>query len=501
MWVQYATLSICLIFVLWIVSGVFQEPAHKKGGLNIRFAEHREQNNQYAGPTDDEAEDFEQPDVGTVAPEDEQPDPSDAAEDNEGEGEDQDEEDETFPQLTQEEYPAWLNDYYKKLAFPSHPDFEPKLTTRILEQSMTMGCDNMVANMRPEGNFNYQYDFVKKVLDDDDMAVRQAGALWGLSMCWQYQPTNKAWQEAVETGIHFYSSHMADDDGDGFRYIAYPDDEDSESGANALFGLALIEYLRTVQDNKDSVTADDGQVTEAQDLLSSVIEFLKHMQMDDLHFSQGYRIDKKRKRKYSSPYYDGETMLCFIKAAKYIDGYSHDLVPIIEEAAPVMAKAYTVDEWSEGEHDSDETKGFYQWSSMLFTEYYEARYRDYELFGDYVIMLGHWIIHTHEILGRQKNTGYAYEGIISAYTIAKDRNHKEALTDFAYTIDRGLYRLTQWQVGGPLAQENSFLEKNPTDERIAVGGIMNGRTDPTIRIDTTQHQMHSVMLAAALVYA
>ncbi|KAL3906413.1 MAG: hypothetical protein SGILL_009282, partial [Bacillariaceae sp.] len=167
LWVQYVILSICLIFVLWIVSGVFQEPAHKKGGLNIRFSEKREQTYQYEGPTDDE-EDFEQPEVGTLAPEDEEPDPSDAGDDGEAE-EDPDEEDETFPQLTQDEYPAWLNDYYKKLSFPSHPDFEPKLTKRILEDSMTMGCNNMVANMRPEGNFNYQYDFVKKVLDDDDM--------------------------------------------------------------------------------------------------------------------------------------------------------------------------------------------------------------------------------------------------------------------------------------------------------------------------------------------
>jgi UDP-N-acetylmuramoyl-tripeptide--D-alanyl-D-alanine ligase len=499
MWGQYLVLSVCCIFVLWIVSGVFQEPTPKKGGLNIRFTQPREQNYEYQGPTDDE-EDLEQPETAarediTDAPEEEEdPDPSDAA-DEEGEAED---EDETFPELTLEEFPGWLHSYYEKLTFPKHPDFASKMTKQILEKSITMGCDNMVANMRPEGNFNYQYDFVKKVLDDDDMAVRQAGALWGLSMCWQYQPSNRAWQEAVEKGIHFYSSHMAD--GDGFRYIAYPDAEDSEAGANALFGLALIEYLRTIQDNKSVVDVDDGLVKDAQNLLSSVIGFLKYLQMSDLHFSQGFRIEMKRKRNYSSPYYDGEAMLCFIKAARYIDGYSESLVPIIERAAPVMAKAYTVDEWSQGEHDSDQTKGFYQWSSMLFTEYYEARYNNYELFGDYVIMLGHWIIHTHEILDRPKNTGYAHEGIISAYTIAKARNHPDALQDFAYTIDKGLYRLTQWQVGGPLAHENSFLESNPTEEKIAVGGIMNGRADPSIRIDTTQHQMHSLMLAATLVY-
>jgi hypothetical protein len=189
------------------------------------------------------------------------------------------------------------------------------------------------------------------------------------------------------------------------------------------------------------------------------------MQLEDHHFSHGYRIDQKRKRNYSSPYY-GECMLCFIKAAKYLPGYN-DLIPLIEQAAPIMAKKYTIDAWAE-EPDSDETKGFYQWSSMVFTEYYDARYKDYELFGDYVIVLGRWIIHTHVILDRRKNTGYAYEGIISAYTVAQARDHKTALTDFAYTIDKGLYSLTQWQVNGPLAHLNPFLIKHPTDDRIAI---------------------------------
>jgi len=137
---------------------------------------------------------------------------------------------------------------------------------------------------------------------------------------------------------------------------------------------------------------------------------------------------------------------------------------------------------------------------MLFTEYYEARWRDYEVFGDFVIVLGHWIIHTHDILNRSLNTGYAYEGIISAFTIAKARGHQTALNDFAYTIDQGLFRLTQWQVGGPIAQMNSFLVKNPTSDKIAIGGIMNSRNDPKLRIDTTQHQMHSLMMALSFVY-
>ncbi|KAG7370726.1 hypothetical protein IV203_019296 [Nitzschia inconspicua] len=464
-WAQYVTTSLSCLAVLWVVS-ILLKPSPPRKEMNLRWSESPLESNEYSGAADD----------------DEQVD--DKAEEP------------IFPDVTLDEYSGWLNSYYKGLEFEIHPDLSTRqLTKDILEKSLEMGCDNMVANMRPEGNFNYQYNFVEKVLDDDDMAVRQAGALWGLSMCWQYRPDNHMWHVAVDKGIDFYASHMAD--GDGFRYLAYPGETDSESGGNALLGLALIEYLRTVKDN--NIQVDATRIEKVKGLLKDIIEFLKFMQMKDQHFSQGYRMDQKRKRNYSSPYFDGETMLCFIKAAKYIDGYQN-LIPIIESAAPVMARKYTVSAWRE-EHDSDETKGFYQWSSMLFTEYYEARYKDYELFGDYVIVLGHWIIHTHGILDRQKNTGYAYEGIVSAYTVAKARGHNQARDDFAFTIDNGLYKLIQWQVGGPLAHENSFLVENPTEEKIAIGGIMNGRKDPTIRIDTTQHQLHSLMLASSLVYS
>jgi hypothetical protein len=71
-----------------------------------------------------------------------------------------------------------------------------------------------------------------------------------------------------------------------------------------------------------------------------------------------------------------------------------------------MAKAYTVDVWRTDRRDSDETKGFYQWSSsMFFTEYYPAKWENYEYYGDYVIVLAHWIIHTQGILNRKRNTG------------------------------------------------------------------------------------------------
>jgi hypothetical protein len=72
------------------------------------------------------------------------------------------------------------------------------------------------------------------------------------------------------------------------------------------------------------------------------------------------------------------------------------------------------------------------------------------------------------------------------------------------------YKLTSWQIHGPLADKNEFLKKNPTTDEWAIGGVMNKakpakRPKPTttyheLRVDVTQHQMHAVTLALRYVY-
>ena len=80
---------------------------------------------------------------------------------------------------------------------------------------------------------------------------------------------------------------------------------------------------------------------------------------------------------------------------------------------------------------------------MVFAEYYFAEWDNFEFVGDLCLMLAHWIIHTHTILDRQLNTGYAFEGILSALAIARDRDSRDVLSDLEYTVDEGLYKLTR----------------------------------------------------------
>jgi hypothetical protein len=379
------------------------------------------------------------------------------SEDDEDVDEDDDVDKEVFPLLKQDEYLQWLRGYYQSLKFKTHEDYhinDKKLNPDMLLKSLRMGCDYIVENqIKDVGNFNYQYNFVTKQMDTSDSPVRQVGALWGLTLCFNRHPTNIRYKKAIEKSFKFFRTHMIDGPIEDSRMIKYPDFDESQSGVNALYGLAIIDYMRTMYDYDMTHVHDvDIPIEELKLQLKGTIKFLKYMQNDDLHFSKEYNFMDQAKSKESSSYYDGETMLCLMKAVKYMDGYDN-LIPRIEKAAPIMAKAYTVDAWRKDGHDSDETKGFYQWSSMFFTEYYLAKLDNYEYYGDYVIVLAHWIIHTHGILKRKRNTGYAFEGIISAFEIAESRGHEDALLDLGYTIDEGLYKL-----GGYVIRYSLYLQ-------------------------------------------
>jgi UDP-N-acetylmuramoyl-tripeptide--D-alanyl-D-alanine ligase len=137
---------------------------------------------------------------------------------------------------------------------------------------------------------------------------------------------------------------------------------------------------------------------------------------------------------------------------------------------------------------------------MAFWEYQDAGWKDSEFYRQYVLSLAWWMINIHKTLYRKANTAYVYEGIIPALLIARDMKRKDVVSDLEYTIDRALYKLTSWQVGGPLQAENFFMLNTPIKNKNAIGGTMNYKNRPVLRIDVTQHQMHVVIWALRHVY-
>ncbi|HYQ18890.1 MAG TPA: hypothetical protein VEQ58_24105, partial [Polyangiaceae bacterium] len=207
-----------------------------------------------------------------------------------------------------------------------------------------------------------------------------------------------------------------------------------------------------------------------------------------------YEVETCKPKGDPSPYSDGEALLALVKAAKYLD--HRELLPVIMAGA-AAGKKLNIDEARDNDADSDVTKGFYQWSTMAFFELATSDFPDTRIYGDTVLDLADWIIDTHHILSRTRNTGYAFEGITHAYALAKQRGDARQ-AKFGCAIDIGLERLIGWQVGGPLP--NRYTAGSDASDPRGLGGVQNAAFEPGLRVDVTQHQMHATQLARQYVY-
>ena len=90
----------------------------------------------------------------------------------------------------------------------------------ILDHSLELGTQFILNHQKPEGNFTYTYDWVKKAYDPSDNQVRQAGVMWGLALIYNDSPNPKV-GAAVEKAMDFFARNSKLTR-DGHRYVTYP---------------------------------------------------------------------------------------------------------------------------------------------------------------------------------------------------------------------------------------------------------------------------------------
>jgi len=363
-----------------------------------------------------------------------------------------------------------------------------QLDRATLDRSLQLGRTFLLNSQTEAGNFNYEYDWREKTLSRDDNQVRQAGALWGLTLIHNDAPDPEL-ESHIDRGIAFFASHQRSGP-DGRSCVAYPGDRMGTTGTIALLALAHVDYLRALGQG-----SPEPKSRQLRNRLDGYLRYLLAARNEDGVFHGEFDPSSCTPSGEHSPYSDGEALLALTKAAKYLG--RTDLVPLAIEVADAGYRL-NVERALAEDSDSDTTKGFYQWSSMSFFELATSGWPGTQKYGTYVMDLADWMIHTHHTLWRTRNTAYAYEGIIHAYEIARERNDPRQ-SIYGCVIDVGLQRLTSWQVGGPIPAD--YLRgTQELDDPFAVGGIQNEARLPGLRIDVTQHQMHAVILARRYVY-
>jgi len=377
-------------------------------------------------------------------------------------------------------YVRWL------LESPAGGSCQKRLNRATLDASIRLGTGFLLAHQKPAGNFDYEFDWRAQQLSEDDQETRQVGALWGLTLLYQ-EDKRPELAAAIERALGFFDENSRKVK--GVRCLAYPGSSAGRAGTTALMALAHIEYLRAAQDlPADKRSLFEGRLNEYLKML------VKSVHPSGLWYSE-YNVKTCKPKGEPSSYSDGEALLALVKAAKYLG--RKDLLPEIMAAA-AAGKKVNIDEALAQDPDSDVTKGYYQWSTMAFYELATSEFPDVAVYGDTVLRLADWIIDEHAILTRTRNTGYAYEGIIHAYALAKQRHDTVRQAKYGCIIDLGLEHIMSWQVGGPVS--NRFTSGALSNDPRALGGVQNAAFEPALRVDVTQHQMHATQLARQYVY-
>lgn len=372
------------------------------------------------------------------------------------------------------------------------PDCSVKVTKAELEKSIELGTHYMVTHSKPTGNFDYEYDWKAKHTSKDDSAPRQSGALWGLALLHQFAGYDKASPElknALKRGIAYFDV-PSKTTASGARYPIYrgdgnvPTETKGGMGMAALVTLAIIDYVRSLPDSE----ANEKEKWTKR--ANEYVAFLAGSLRAEGTWPSDYAYDDGTGIGEHSPYSDGETLLALAEAMKYLG--RDDLRPVLERAAVAGHKSNVEDPLA-AEPDSATTKGYYQWSSMAYYELATSPLgtsKPAAPYGDWLMALADWILDVHRVGDKPRNTGYAYEGITSAYAWAKAKSDPRA-EKFACAIHNGLANLMSWQVGHPRA---TTLAQGLDDFK-AIGGVQNHASEPGLRIDVVQHQMHATMLA------
>ena len=377
-------------------------------------------------------------------------------------------------------YVRWL------LESPSSGRCQTRLNRQALDASIKLGTRFLLAHQKPAGNFDYEYDWRAQVLSDDDQETRQVGALWGLTLLYQENRSPEL-SAAIERALSFFDQHSRLSK--GARCTVYAESgPPGRAGTIALMALSYVEYLRAATD-----LPSERRAQYEQRLDQYLKTLVKNVHPSGLWYGE-YNLKTCRPQGSPSSYSDGEALLALVKAAKYLQ--RTDLLPLIMSAA-AAGKRENVDNALAANPDSDVTKGYYQWSSMAFYELATSDFPDTRSYGDTVLRLADWMIDEHDVLTRTRNTGYAYEGIIHAYALAKQRGDGVRQAKYRCVIDLGLEHIMSWQVGGPVS--NRYTATASGDPK-AVGGVQNAAFEPALRIDVTQHQMHATQLARQYVY-
>jgi hypothetical protein len=312
-----------------------------------------------------------------------------------------------------------------------------------LEASLDLGMRFLLTMQKSEGNFEYEYDWQRRVYSEQDNQVRQAATLWGLAVLHSHRD-DPALRQACQTGLDFFASHSAVNDAGG-RFIRYPEAETGDMGTVALAALAIVDYLRAGK-------SDDRERARWSEQLDEHLRYLLDARHPSGLWHGNYTVRDGVPTGAPSSFYDGEALLALARAARYLD--RGELVDKIMRAA---ASGYRRNVLLALRKDpgAPTVRSYYQWATMAFFEMVEAGWPGAEQYVEVIYYMTDHMVQACRIAESTYNTGATLEGVVHACRIADRRGDVARAREYRQVLDQGLANALSLQIGNDHA--NDFI--------------------------------------------
>ncbi len=340
-----------------------------------------------------------------------------------------------------------------------------EIPLEVVNHRLQLALKYLIKSQRPDGLFNYQYDFIRGKYLDRDNIVRQAGAGYGLAEYFS-KTRDTAAKDAIVRALKAYAARSIEY---GQGLVLSPDQSLSQAKTGAT-ALALLAELFYFEASRDSQFKDVRQ-----GWLRGLHALLR----------KGGGFVRKPGDLEESPYYNGEGWLAMAHYARLFPDNA-EVQQVLEVVDPYLIERYG------GESDI----GFIHWGLMAAAVRHEVtgakRFRDFvrdqaEAFLDRL----------RPALKPHANACYSVEGLIAAANVLGEEQgrNREFGERLRRRIDAEIDKSLTFQMLPGQNKLDFGHGRYLFSEQLKsfAGAFTDGLYRPRARIDYTQHCLSALL--------
>ncbi len=350
------------------------------------------------------------------------------------------------------------------------------LTPTELRTSIVGGVEWLKHAQEPNGHFKYEYIPYENKYRADDNIVRQTGALYVLGEILRRNKTDVYKISGTFTQSFLYFSSLTKATEGGGRCIATSlTSTKCQLGATSLALIGLLDYL-TYAPSKTSQYAKD---------IDGYVTFILAMQKENGGFRNQYRVKGTRQSSAESPFSNGEALLALVRYYEF--NKRADVKGAIDRAFAYL---------KEQPYDAS----LYLWIMAALKDLHQIDPNP--LYVEYVDSFTKWRIAggASYLTGARNTCPYA-EGIASALSVLKGTIPESRYQTYRAVLDKGNWINHRFQIittdtTRVLTPPSGITMESLEQPELALGGFLTSDSEPTQRIDFTQHCINTYVQTA-----